>query len=57
MKDTTCSSQPIEFNLTVQRVEPLPEQRDRIAGGMRILATWLLRYHQKVVGTPKDRSE
>ena len=48
---------PVDFTMTVERVEATENQRDQFAEGMRILATWLLRHHRKVVGTPKDRSE
>jgi hypothetical protein len=47
----------VDFAMTVDRVEATENQREQFAGGMRILATWLLRYHQKVVGRPKDRPE
>jgi hypothetical protein len=49
--------QTVDFKLTSERVETPPEQRDQLADGMRILATWLLRHHRKVVGAPKDNSE
>ena len=49
--------QPVDFKLTAERVETPPEQRDRLADGMRILATWLLRHHRKTVRAPKDNTE
>ena len=47
----------VGFTMTVERVEATEEQRDQLAEGMRILATWLLRHHRKTVRAPKDKAE
>ena len=49
---------------TVYNLDDLPTihpdeflSENYVTEGMRILVTWLLRFHQKTVRAPKDRSE
>ena len=47
----------VDYKMTVERVEATEKERDQLAEGLRIFATWLLRYHRKTVRAPKDKSE
>ena len=52
-----CHGEDQDFQLTVERVPLPPSQQDKVVEGIRILATWLLRHHRKMIRTPKRRSE
>ena len=44
-------------DISVTYVDLPALQKESVADGIRLLATWLLRHHRKMVRMPKDRSK